>query len=128
MGGATGEAFVNTLYGTGMKPAVVLAREAIQNSVDATHSGSHDKVKVIFRRVSLTGKLKSAFIKSLALDTEFVSRKKELEIQKGNCIDSLKDADEPLRLLYIEDFGTPRTIWGAQRFEFPLLSVVAFTW
>lgn len=112
MGGATGEAFVNTLYGTGMKPAVVLAREAIQNSVDATHSGSHDKVKVIFRRVSLTGKLKSAFIKSLALDTEFVSRKKELEIQKGNCIDSLKDADEPLRLLYIEDFGT-HGLYGA---------------
>ena len=112
MGGATGEAFVNTLYGTGMKPAAVLAREAIQNSVDASRPGSHDKVKIIFRRVTLTGKLKGAFVKSLALDTEFVSRKKELEFQQGNCIDTLKDGDVPLRLLYIEDFGT-HGLYGA---------------
>jgi hypothetical protein len=35
MGGAAGEAFANTLKSPGMHPEHVLAREAIQNSVDA---------------------------------------------------------------------------------------------
>ena len=42
MGGATGEAFVNTLQGTGMTPSSVLAREAIQNSADAWRSDTAD--------------------------------------------------------------------------------------
>jgi hypothetical protein len=70
MGGATGEAFVNTLFGTGMKSAAVLAREVIQNSVDA--AADSKKVKLTFRRVTLTGKEKRAFVKSLGLDTEFL--------------------------------------------------------
>lgn len=47
MGGATGGAFTNPLLGTGMEPAAVLAREAIQNSVDAREEGK--KVRVDFR-------------------------------------------------------------------------------
>ena len=35
MGGAAGEAYANTLKSPGMQPEHVLAREAIQNSVDA---------------------------------------------------------------------------------------------
>ena len=39
MGGAPGEAYANTLKSTGMPPEHVLAREAIQNSVDAGIEG-----------------------------------------------------------------------------------------
>jgi len=78
MGGATGEAFVNTLQGTGMTTSSVLARKAIQNSSDAWRSASADKVEVVFRRVSLTGQVKEAFIKTLALKGEFAVRKKVL--------------------------------------------------
>src|SRR5690349_15575962 len=106
MGGATGEAFVNTLQGTGMTPASVLAREAIQNSADAWRQASAEKVKVHFRRVSLVGQAKSNFIKNLGLNTEFASRKKLVGFQHGHALDSIKKPDEPLRLLYVEDFGT----------------------
>lgn len=112
MGGATGEAFVNTLYGTGMKPAAVLAREAIQNSVDASKPRGNEKVKIVFRRVSLMGKEKAAFTKSLGLDTEFVSRESVLGFQQDHCIASMNRTDEPLRLLYIEDYGT-HGLYGA---------------
>jgi hypothetical protein len=47
MGGAAGEAFANTLKSPGMHPEHVLAREAIQNSVDAGLAGA--KVEVHFR-------------------------------------------------------------------------------
>ncbi len=106
MGGATGEAFVNTLQGTGMTPSSVLAREAIQNSTDAWRHDTADKVQVVFRRISLIGKSKEAFIKELALKSEFAARKKVLGFQHDHCLNSLKKEDEPLRLLYIEDFGT----------------------
>jgi hypothetical protein len=106
MGGATGEAFVNTLQGTGMTPASVLAREAIQNSADAWRQESSEKVKVHFRRVSLVGHPKSSFIKNLGLNIEFAARKKLVGFQHGHALDSIKKPDEPLRLLYVEDFGT----------------------
>lgn len=106
MGGATGEAYVNTLQGTGMTPSSVLAREAIQNSVDAWRPDVAEKVRVEFRRVSLVGSSKATFIKNLGLHPEFVSRKKVLGFQHGNCIESLKKSEDPLRLLYIDDFGT----------------------
>src|SRR5258705_2029824 len=106
MGGATGEAFVNTLLGTGMTPAGVLAREAIQNSADALVKNSTDKVRVIFRRVTLTGKRKADFVKALGLNTEFVRRRKVLEFQRENCIKHLRDLSVPLSLLYIDDYGT----------------------
>lgn len=104
MGGATGEAFVNTLFGVGLKPAAILAREAIQNSVDAQAGG--EKVKVTFRRVTLTGADKQRFVKVMALNEEFSGRSKELEFQRGNCLPALDKGSEPLHLLYIEDFNT----------------------
>lgn len=67
MGGATGEAFANVLHATGMDPSAVMAREAIQNSVDAIDTDGADKVKVVFRRTSFTGTLKKQFVKELDL-------------------------------------------------------------
>jgi hypothetical protein len=43
MGGASGEAIINTLQATGMSPAAVLAREALQNSCDAYLKNSKEK-------------------------------------------------------------------------------------
>ena len=104
MGGATGEAYTNTLLGTGMKPSEVLARESIQNSSDAQLEGN--KVAVAFRRVSLTGTDKRRFVRALGLESEFAARKRKLQLQQGNCISTLGKLDAPLDLLYIEDFGT----------------------
>jgi len=36
MGGASGEAFTNTVQATGMHPAAVLGRESIQNATSGT--------------------------------------------------------------------------------------------
>jgi hypothetical protein len=62
MGGATGEAFSNVLQGTGMASNAVMAREAIQNSVDAQISSDGDKVRMRFRHCSLTGDKKRNLI------------------------------------------------------------------
>src|SRR5690348_13949880 len=104
MGGATGGAFTNPLLGTGMEPAAVLAREAIQNSVDARDKG--EKVRVEFRRVTLTDKRKANFVAAMRLDPALTSHRKNLKLPRGACFDSLKDGKQALQLLYIEDYGT----------------------
>ena len=106
MGGATGGAFTNPLLGTGMEPAAVLAREAIQNSVDARDKG--EKVRVDFRRVTLTDKAKADFVAAMSLEPALTSHRKSLKLPRGACLDSLADGKQPLQLLYIEDYGT----WG----------------
>ena len=103
-GGATGEAFANTLQATGMSTAAVLAREAIQNSADA-HIGD-EKVRVEFRRVSLLGAEKKAFVKALAIEPGLTGRRKTLHLPKGTCLETFIDDNEPLRLLFIEDYNT----------------------
>lgn len=62
MGGAAGEAYANTLKSPGMQPEHVLAREAIQNSVDAGLDG--EKVRICFRHVQLANAAKAAFVEA----------------------------------------------------------------
>lgn len=104
MGGASGEGFNNPLMGSGMEPAADLAREVIQNSTDAQVTG--EKVRVEFRRVTLTGKAKQDFVKAMGLDPALTSRRSYLNLPRGSCLETLADAMEPLQLLYIEDYGT----------------------
>lgn len=104
MGGATGEAYNNPLLGTGLDPAAVLAREAIQNSVDA-HVGS-EKVRIEFRKVTLLGKEKQDFVRTLSLKPTMTSRYESLKLPRETCLTSLDDLDAPLTLLYIEDYET----------------------
>jgi hypothetical protein len=104
MGGATGGAFTNTLLGAGMAPAAVLAREAIQNSVDARYE--LQKVRVNFRRETLTGKAKAEFIATLELDPALTSHRASLKLPLGACLDSLDKKNVPLHLLFVEDYGT----------------------
>jgi hypothetical protein len=61
MGGAAGEAFTNTLASAGMPLAAVLAREAIQNSVDAK-AASDSRVRVRFNTKLLSGAAKGGFV------------------------------------------------------------------
>lgn len=105
MGGAAGEAYSNVFAGTGMDPAETLAREAIQNSVDAALPAQANKVRVAFRRVVLTGGDKVRFVESLDL-ASFSERREALELPPQNSADHLADPSVPLDLLYIEDYET----------------------
>lgn len=63
MGGAAGEAFTNPLASSGMPPAAVLAREAIQNSVDA-HADGENKISMRVRSKGVEGRRKIEVCKS----------------------------------------------------------------
>lgn len=100
MGGAAGEAYANTLKSPGMQPEHVLAREAIQNSVDAGLEG--EKVGICFRHVQLTNSAKAAFVEAAGLK-HIAERVGELELTVPNCLTTFDKARTPLSLLYVED-------------------------
>jgi hypothetical protein len=100
MGGAAGEAYANTLKSPGMPPEHVLAREAIQNSVDAGVGDS--KVMVRFRSKAVVGASKVAFVAAAGLEG-ISSRADKLELASPNCLHSLEKSRTPLSLLYVED-------------------------
>lgn len=104
MGGATGEAFTNTLASSGMAPASVLAREAIQNSVDAK-AGDDQKVRVEFIARSIKGKEKTAFVMASGLG-RIADRADRLGFKEPNCIADLGNAKKPLNLLFVNDHNT----------------------
>lgn len=101
MGGAAGEAYANTLKSPGMQPEHVLAREAIQNSVDAGLGAP--KVAVRFRQRSLKGKAKAEFVQAAELSAQEV-RSDALELSSPNCLETLGSPSKPLELLYVEDY------------------------
>lgn len=101
MGGAGGEAFKSVFNGTGRDPAATLAREAVQNSVDAALE-EDETVEVQFNFRQLTGDDKAKFFQSASLN-EMVDRRDHLGLIDSNC---LRQADDPLDLLYVEDYGT----------------------
>ena len=113
MGGATGQAFINTLQGNQHQSLDRLAREAIQNSCDAIES-ELEKVRVVFRLRKLFGKNKSDFLDIMSVK-EFQPRQYKLGLYTPNCFTQMGDPNIPLQLLYIEDyktvglFGNPHT-------------------
>ena len=106
MGGATGSAFASTLQATGIAPEAELAREAIQNSCDASREEKR-QVKVEFRIVELEGERRTRFIRDLSLESSIGKRigrtTKGLGIARENC---LATPGRPLHLLFVEDYGT----------------------
>lgn len=103
MGGAAGEAFTNPLAATGMPRAAVLAREAVQNSVDAGVNGG--KVLVRFREHVVTGVEKAEFAKAANLSV-LAARQDWILPKQPNCL-KLLDVDEGgISLLYVEDYRT----------------------
>ncbi|WP_421885002.1 hypothetical protein [Methylibium sp.] len=101
MGGAAGEAYANTLASPGMPPAHVLAREAIQNSVDA---GNGNKVAVRFRSDALSGAKKATFVEAAGL-ADIAARFEELKLTGPNCLHTLDKPRSALPLLYVEDYN-----------------------
>ncbi|MEI6761940.1 MAG: hypothetical protein WCO22_15980 [Betaproteobacteria bacterium] len=100
MGGAAGEAYANTLKSPGMPPAHVLAREAIQNSVDA---GNGSKVAVKFRATNLVNSAKKGFIDAAGL-ADIAERAEALQLGPNSLL-TIEKARTPLQLLYVEDFN-----------------------
>jgi hypothetical protein len=103
MGGAAGEAFTNPLAASGMPRAAVLAREAVQNSVDAGENGG--KVLVRFREHRVAGDEKAAFVKAANLDL-LAARQDAILPNQPNCLKSLTDEQVDISLLYVEDYRT----------------------
>jgi hypothetical protein len=100
-GGAGGEAFRIVFNGSGMHPATILAREAIQNSVDAAATaGGEVGVDFILREVS--GKERRAFEKAAGLN-DIACRAAELDLPAGHAFE---DRKRPMRLLYVNDRET----------------------
>jgi len=104
MGGAAGEAFTNTLASSGMPPAAVLAREAIQNSVDAG-AECDQKVALDFVFKEVAGNQKVSFVEVAGLKA-IRKRETELDLKKPNCFASLDTSEVPVRLLFINDYNT----------------------
>lgn len=102
MGGATGNAFANTLQGSGIAPAAELAREAIQNSCDAAKEGER-RVRVVFRIVDLEADDRQRFLENLRLERSFSERLSSLRLARDNCLASIS---RPLCLVFVEDYGT----------------------
>jgi hypothetical protein len=100
MGGAAGEAYANTLKSPGMPPAHVLAREAIQNSVDA---GNGAKVAVRFRVETLANTAKKSFVEAAGL-ADIAERAEALQLGP-NSLGTIDKPRTPLHLLYVEDFN-----------------------
>lgn len=101
MGYATGEAYANTLKSAGMEPEHVLAREAIQNSVDAGIEGA--KVGVKFRAASLINTAKRDFVAAAGL-VDIAARASLLDLPP-NALSSLDNPKQALSLLYVEDYN-----------------------
>jgi hypothetical protein len=104
MGGATGGAYANTISGTGMELGAVLAREAIQNSVDAA-SGDDVCVRVRFEVRELRGAAKREFVAAAGL-SDMRSRLSVLKLPPSNCLTNLEHDAVPIRNLIVEDFRT----------------------
>lgn len=103
MGGAAGEAFTNPLAASGMPRAAVLAREAVQNSVDASENGG--KVLVRFREHRVAGDEKARFVETANLSA-LASRHSAILAGQPNCLASLDNEGSEISLLYVEDHRT----------------------
>lgn len=100
-GGAGGEAFRIVFNGAGIEPAAMLAREAIQNSVDAAAEPGGE-VEVRFEARTLEGEDRARFEEAAGFG-DIARRADRLKLPAG---DALRSAGGPLRLLYVSDRGT----------------------
>jgi hypothetical protein len=110
-GGAVGSSYRNVLATyEGLSPEAKLAREAIQNSCDASRRDRGDSeagpVRIVFHKRSLTGDQKCKFTKVLELGNGPGARLPELRLPPENSFGQIDDPDAPLHLMIIEDWGT----------------------
>lgn len=100
-GGAPGDAYKSVFNGSGKNDAVNLAREAIQNSVDAA-ADQNATVRVDFRFRRLEGDGRVAFEAAASL-ADIAKREPALGLPKSNAF---RDYARPIDLLYVDDYGT----------------------
>lgn len=111
-GGTGGGAYGKLFRNEGLPTADLLVREVLQNSWDAAQRhGRKDAppFRFVFRFASLTGTAKKRFL----ADTDLASlgkRRSELpdsrDFPEKSAVKQLLDLKVPLRLLYLEDYGT----------------------
>jgi hypothetical protein len=107
MGGARATAWRDTLEGSNLSTEARLAREAIQNSVDATLKGL--KTKVLVWDKPLSGQEVTAFRRSLALSSPDspTNRLPKLGLAPDNFFESLRgDGAGETRVTIVEDRET----------------------
>lgn len=97
-------AFRHTLAASGFDSSESLAREAIQNSVDAVLDGRKPRVR--FHLKTLTSSEKQDFISALGLKSSEWNQRKRLDFYKKVGLSQLIDPQAPLTLLYVDDFQT----------------------
>lgn len=100
-GGAPGDAFKSIFNGSGKSHAETLAREAIQNSVDAAIEPA-TSIRVAFRFTCVEGTDRTRF-EDAARMQDMRGRESGLGLFRDNA---LVQQDRPLVLLYIDDFHT----------------------
>jgi len=99
-GGAGGEVFRSIFIGSGLEPASRLAREAIQNSVDAARPG--ETPQVTLRMNTYSGEDLARIWKAAGLD-QLARRAEALGLHEDNALKARPDA---LRVLQAIDTGT----------------------
>ncbi|USX46298.1 hypothetical protein [Dietzia kunjamensis] len=98
--------------GGALSDTALLAREAIQNSNDAHErfKKTHPDIpfRVTFRFVHLFGEEKAAAVRALDLQRMQERRKQYPSdpLQPDNALDKIDDPRVPLKLLFVEDWGT----------------------
>ena len=106
MGGARATAWQNTLEGSDFSSEERIAREAIQNSVDATRPGHRTEVFVWDR--ALSTQEEQDFISLLRLKSSDAptGRLSKLGLKEGNSFERLRDRVGGIRVTIIEDRNT----------------------
>lgn len=104
MGGASGAAFRNPLTGTGHNLEELIAREAIQNSSDAA-AYSNGALSVDFWFRTVPGGAKARLVEAMRLRSSSLHHAGS-HLAPDNTFANLDNDEVPLRLLYIDDWGT----------------------
>lgn len=101
-GGAAGDVTGQLTNGIPLSSAERLARESIQNSVDARTEKPNGSVRVDFRFKQL-GAAEWEKFKKVSCLKDIVEREESLKLSKLN---GLKKTSQPIQLLFIDDYDT----------------------
>ena len=112
-GGASGTTFTQALGNEGIAAADLVAREVLQNSWDAALckiENDDTAFRFKFRFVEYVGNEHTKIVKTLGLSALLDQRKSlqsdARDIPELENVRCLLDSKQPLRVLYLEDFGT----------------------
>lgn len=96
--------FNNVLQSSGFSAEERLAREALQNSVDAHRMDADYPVSVRIEKRYLSGEHKASLVNALQLDRELMRRSALFDLPPGNALETMGDPSDPLPVLIISDY------------------------